>query len=124
MREMNSRGDPTDSRGDPHRFNRWPPPRVWYGTLLHVALFSVWGMDSRGGPHRFKRWPPPRVWRGTLLRMALSSIQDLSDASTIVGYILVIPTQACSIGRRYDCAINKSNSAGDMSTGDIGVQGC
>jgi len=83
----------------PHRFKRWPPqiqgcapPYVWCGTLLHVALCSVWGMDSTGGPHRFKRRPPPRVWCGTLLRVALISIQDPPDVSTIVGYILVIPT--------------------------------
>ena len=44
-------GSPTDSRGGPHRFKRWPPPCVWCGTLLCVALCSVWGMDSRGGPH-------------------------------------------------------------------------
>ena len=54
--------------------------------------------DSRSGPHRFKRWPPLRVWCdtfapcGTLLCVALSSIQDPPDASTIVEYILVIPT--------------------------------
>ena len=30
--------------------------------------------------------------------------------------------QACSAGRQSDCAINKSNSAGDISTGDTGVQ--
>ena len=40
----------------------------------------------------------------------------------IVGYILVILTPvAYSVGRRYDHAINKSNSAGDMSTGDTEV---
>ena len=33
-------GSPTDSRGVPHRFKRWPPPRVWCGTLLHVAFCS------------------------------------------------------------------------------------
>jgi len=49
---------PIDSRGNPHRFKRWPPPRVWRDTLLCVVLCSVWGMDSRGGPHRFKRWSP------------------------------------------------------------------
>ena len=48
--------------------------------------------DSRSGPHRFKRWPPPRVWCGTLLRVALCSIQEPPDTSTIVGYILIIPT--------------------------------
>jgi len=90
---IDSGGSPTDSIGDPHRFKRWPPPPVWCGTLLHVALCSLWGIDSRGAqPHRFKRWPPPRVWRGTLFRMALSSIQDPPDSSMIVGFILVIPT--------------------------------
>ena len=64
--------------------------------MCGVALCSMWHftlreMDSIGGPHIFKRWPPPCVWCGTLLRVALSSIQDPSDASTIVGYILVIP---------------------------------
>jgi len=83
---VDSGGSPRDSRGGPHRFKRWPPPRVWCGT------FSVWRIYSRGGPHGFKRWPPPHVWCGTLLRVALSSIQDPPDASTIVGYILVIPT--------------------------------
>jgi len=34
---VDSRGSPTDSRGDPHRFNRWSPPRVWCGTLLCVG---------------------------------------------------------------------------------------
>ena len=41
----------------------WPPPRVWCGTLLHVALAmrvdtggspqiqEVASKDSRGGPH-------------------------------------------------------------------------
>jgi len=55
------RGSPTDSRGGPHRFKRWPLPRVWCGTLLCVAVCSVWEMDYRGGPHGFKRWPPSRV---------------------------------------------------------------
>ena len=32
------------------------------------------------------------MWHGTLVRVALSSIQDPSDASMIVRYILVIPT--------------------------------
>ena len=64
---------------------------MWCSTLVCVALGSVWGMDSRGGLHRFKRWPPSRVWCDSLLRVALSSIQDPLDASTIVGYILVIP---------------------------------
>ena len=62
------------------------------------------------------------MWRGILLRVALSSIQDPPDASLIVGYILVILTPGMSDGRRYDRVINKSNSAGDMSTGDTGVQ--
>ena len=75
---------PTDSRGGPHH-------------VCGVILCSMWHfalreMDSRGGPYEFKRWPPPRVWCGTLLRVTLSSIQDPPDASTIVGYILVIPT--------------------------------
>jgi len=114
---------PIDSRGSPHRFKRWPPLRVWCGTLLHVALFSkgwfrryphrferwppscvwcgallcvalcsVWGMDSRGGLHGFRGGPRSCVWCGTLLRMAVSFIQDPLDASTIVEYILVIPT--------------------------------
>ena len=30
-----------DSRGGPHGFKRWPPPCVWCGTLLHVALSSI-----------------------------------------------------------------------------------
>ena len=85
-------GSPTDSRGGPHRFKRWPPPRVWCGTLLRVVLCFVWGMDSRGGPYGFKWWPPPCVWCDILLHVALSSIQDPSNASTIVGDILVIPT--------------------------------
>ena len=79
-------------------------------------------MNSRGGPHGFKRWPPPRVWCGTLLSVALSSIQDPPDANTIVGYILVIPTPGMLCRRQSDYAINKSNSAGDMSTGDTEVQ--
>ena len=33
-------GSPTDLRGGPHRFKRWPPPRVWCGTLLRVVLCS------------------------------------------------------------------------------------
>ena len=40
--------------------------------------------------------------------MTLSSIQDPPDASTIVGYILVIPTPGGkSAGRQFDCAINR-----------------
>ena len=34
-------GSPTDSRGGPHRFKRWPPPWVWCGILLRVALSSI-----------------------------------------------------------------------------------
>jgi len=30
-----------DSRGGPHRFKRWPPPRMWCGTFLRVALSSI-----------------------------------------------------------------------------------
>ena len=89
---VDTRGSPTDSRGGPYRFKGWPPPCVWCGTLLCMALCSVWGIDSRGGPHGFKRWAPPHLWYGTLLRVALSSIQEPPDASMIVGYILVIPT--------------------------------
>ena len=50
---VDSGGSPTDSRGGPYRFKRWPPPRVWCDNLLCVALCSVWGMDSIGGPHGF-----------------------------------------------------------------------
>ena len=57
-----------------------------------------------------------------MLRVALSSIQDPPDASLIVGYILVIPTPGISDECQYDRVINKSNSAGDMSIGDTGVQ--
>ena len=89
---IDSGGSPTDSRGGPHRFKRWPPSCVWCGTLLCVAICFVWGMNSGGDPHRFKRWFPPCVWCGTLLCVALSSIQDPPDASTIVGYILIILT--------------------------------
>ena len=91
---VDTEGSPTDSRGGPYRFKRWPPPRVSCGTLLCVVLYSVWGMDSRGGPHGFKRWPLPCVWCGTLFRVALSSIQDPPDASTIaVSYThLTLPT--------------------------------
>ena len=39
-----------------------------------------------------------------------------------MGYILVVPTLGMLAGSRYDCAINKSKSAGDMSIGDTGVQ--
>ena len=109
---IDSRGSPTDSRGDLHRFKRWPLPRVWCGTLLHVTLCSVWGIDSRGGPQRFKRWLPSHVWCSSLLRVAPSSIQDPPDASTIVEYIIVIPHQTCPARRRSDCAINKSNGVG------------
>ena len=53
---------PTDSRGGPHRFKRWP------SQIQEVALCSMWHFAlrvdtggsptySRGGPHRFKRWP-------------------------------------------------------------------
>jgi len=89
---VDSGGSPTGSKGGPHRFKRWPLPRVWCGILLCVALYFVWGMNSGGDPHRFKRWSPPCVWCGTLLCVALSSIQDPPDASTIVRYILVMPT--------------------------------
>jgi len=106
----------------PYRFKRWPPPRVWCGTLLYAALCSVWGMDSRGPPTDLRGGPPPCVWRDTLLRVALSSIRDPADASTIVGYILVIPTPGMLCRTPIGCAINKSNSAGDMSIGDAGVQ--
>ena len=54
--------------------------------------------------------------------MALSSIQDPPDASTIMGTSSSSRHQAYSTGRWYDCAVNKSNSTGDMSTGDTGVQ--
>ena len=54
--------------------------------------------------------------------MALSSIQEPPDASTIVGTSSPSRHQACSAGLRNDCAINKSNSAGDMNIGDTGVQ--
>ena len=100
---------PKDSRGGPHH-------------VCGVALCSVWhfalrGMDSRGGPHGFKRWPPLCVWCGTLLlwhfipfriHRTLARSWDTSSSSR---------RQACSARRRYDCAINKSNSAGDISTG-------
>jgi len=111
-----------DSGGGPHRFKRWPPPRAWCGTLLYVTLCSVWGMDSRGGPHRFKRWPRHvsgmalcSVWHLVLFRIrrTLAWSWDTSSSSQ---------HQACSVGRRYDRAINKSNSAGNMSTGDTLVQ--
>ena len=62
------------------------------------------------------------LWRDTLVRMALNSIQDPPDVSMIVGYILVIPTPGMLRRTPYDHAINKSNSAGDMSTWDTGVQ--
>ena len=52
---------PQIQKVSPHRFKRWPPPRVWCGTFLRVALCYVWGIDSRGGSHRFKRWLLPRV---------------------------------------------------------------
>ena len=68
-------------------------------TTCVVWHFALRGMDSRGGLHGFKRWPPPRVWCGTLFRVTLSSIQDPPDASTIVGYILVIPTPGGMICR-------------------------
>ena len=64
---------------------------MWHFALREMDL-EVAPTNSRGGPHRFKRWPPPCVWYYILLRVALSSIQDPPDASTIVGYILVIAT--------------------------------
>ena len=133
---------PTDSRSDPHRFKRWPhhvcgvalysmchfalrvdsggSPTVSRGGPIDsrggphhacgVALCSVWGMDSRGGPHRFKRWPPTTcmVWHLVpfRIRRMLARSWDTSSSSR---------HQAYSAGRRYDRAINKSDSAGDMS---------
>ena len=44
-----------------------------------LQIQEVAPTDSRGGPHH-------------VCGVALSSIQDPPDASTIVGYILVIPT--------------------------------
>jgi len=76
---INSGGSPTDSKGGPHRFKRWPPQHVWHGTLVLVALWSVWGMDSKSCPHRFKRWPPPRAWRGTLVCVALWSVWGMDS---------------------------------------------
>jgi len=78
-------GSPTNSRGSPHKFKRWPPPRAWHGSLAHVALWSV-------RPTKIQEVAPPRAWRGILVCVALSSIQDSPDASMIVRYILVIPT--------------------------------
>ena len=60
---------PTDSRGGPHRFKRWPPPRVWYDTLLCVPLCSVWGMDSRGAPHHVCDVALCSVWHLVPLRI-------------------------------------------------------
>ena len=54
-------GSPADSRGGPHRFKRRPPPRVWCGTLLCVALCSVWGMDSGGDPPQTQEVAPLHV---------------------------------------------------------------
>ena len=80
---------PTDSRGAPHRFKRWPPH------VCGAALCSMWNLV----PFRIRR-TLARSW------YTFSSSQH----------------QAYSAGCRHDYAINKSNSAGDMSTGDIGVQ--
>ena len=68
---------------------RWTPQRVWYDTLLRVALSSIpyafWVIGAKRmqcgylevGPTDTKRWPPPRVWCGTLLRVALSPTPSL-----------------------------------------------
>ena len=69
-------------------------------------------------PPQIQEVAPTTLWRDILVRVALSSIQDPPDASMIVRYILVIPTLGDTLyRRRYDYAINKRNSAGDMSTG-------
>ena len=62
------------------------------GTGKMKDYFS-WRIDSEGSPTD-SRGGPHHVWRSTLLRVVLSSIQDSSDASMIVGYILVINRHA------------------------------
>jgi len=69
----------TDSRGGPHHVYGVALCSVWHFALCGEWILEVAPTDSRGGPHH-------------VYGVALNSIQDPPDASTIVGYILVIPT--------------------------------
>jgi len=110
-----SRGAPTDSRGGPHHVCGVVLCSVWHFALCREWILEVTPTDSRGGPHHVCGVALCSVWHLVpfRIRWTLARSWDTSSSSR---------HQACSAGRRYDCAINKSNRAGDMSTGDTRVQ--
>ena len=100
---------------------------VWHfascGTLFCVRKWiqevapqiqEVAATNSRGAPHHVYGVALLSVWHLVPFRICqtLGWSWDTSSSSR---------HQACSIGRRYNCAINKSNSAGDRGTWDTGV---
>ena len=109
-------------RRQPHKFKRWPHHvcgvalcSMWYFVMCGEWILEVALTDSRGGPCHMCGVTLYSVWHLVpfRIRRTLARSWDTSSSSR---------HQACSAGRRYDCAINKSNSAGDMSTWDTGVQ--
>ena len=108
---------PTDSRGGPHHVCGVALYSVWHFALCGEWILEVAPTDSRGGPHHVYDVALCSVWHLVPFRnrRTLARLWDTSSSSR---------HQACSVGRRNDCAINKSNSAGDMSAGDTGVQEC
>ena len=81
---------------------RWPPPHVWCGTLLRVALSSIPYAFRVTGTKRMrcgylevasidiKRWPQPRVCCGTWLCVTLNSTRQ---------YMVEDRTQPKTMGR-------------------------
>ena len=110
-----SRGGPHSSRGGPHHVCGVALCFVWHFALCGKWILEVAPTDSRGGPHHVYGVALCSVWHLVPFRnhRTLARLWDTSSSSQ---------HQACSAGRQNDCAINKSNSAGDMSTGDTGVQ--
>jgi len=112
---LDSGGSPTDSRGGPHHVCGVALCSAWHFVLRGEWILEVAPTDSRGGPHHVCGVTLYSVWHLVSFRIhrMLAWSWDTSSSSR---------HQACSARRRYDCTINKSNNAGDMSTGNTEVQ--
>jgi len=106
---------PTDSRGGPHHVCGVTLYSMWHFVLCGEWILEVAPTDSIGGPHHVCGVALCSVWHLVPFRIRQTLARSWDTSSSF-------RHQACSAGRRYDYAINKSNSAGDMSTGDTGVQ--
>jgi len=108
---------PTDSRGGPHNVRGMGLWSVWHFGLCGEWILEVAPTNSRGGPHHVCDVTLWSMWHlvSFRIRRTLAWSRDTSSSSW---------HHACSAGRWYGRAINKSNSVGNMSTWDTEVQEC